>query len=272
MRNLSVIRVAFPADLTGSLRITPCGLERIANPLAIECSHPGISMDVLDLVREILNFTPRFVSPQTGRYGALTPNASWDGVIGLLHRNEADICLPVITPTPQRFDVIDFAESIVLFIPMLFLVHSPTFTPLTAIWKPFLPLVWLMWFISLLSSAIFCSFSLSKSITAVSIEKYCYALLFEKKSKFAYKSAGSKIILSFWNVMGKVGIVLFAATFVRTCIPKMSAKFNLNSAYGRLYAIQTKGYTWVATSLDYSHIQRIVDPTAYRTGSQEKLR
>ena len=52
-----------------------------------------------------LNFT---LVDVTDEYGSRDENGSWTGMIGMLHRNEADIAVADFTPTKERYQVADF--------------------------------------------------------------------------------------------------------------------------------------------------------------------
>ena len=45
------------------------------------------------------------------QYGSKNENGDWTGMIGMLHRNEADIAIAQFTPTKERYEIVDFIMS-----------------------------------------------------------------------------------------------------------------------------------------------------------------
>lgn len=45
------------------------------------------------------------------QYGIMEPNGNWTGMIGMLHRNEAEMAVADFTPTQSRSQVVDFAMA-----------------------------------------------------------------------------------------------------------------------------------------------------------------
>ncbi|XP_069960351.1 uncharacterized protein [Cherax quadricarinatus] len=54
----------------------------------------GRDVEVLRALAPVFNFTIQFIEPPNDeRWGSLLPNGSWDGVVGLLGRSEADLAI-----------------------------------------------------------------------------------------------------------------------------------------------------------------------------------
>ena len=56
-------------------------------------TYIGISMDILHSMQKEMNFTYELVTTPDGNWGSRTENGSWNGFVGQLIKNDADICL-----------------------------------------------------------------------------------------------------------------------------------------------------------------------------------
>ncbi|GIX85732.1 uncharacterized protein CDAR_241821 [Caerostris darwini] len=70
----------------------------------------GTEGQLLELISQALHFKYKLVTPSDGQVGTLQENGSWNGIIGLVSRGEADIGLTQISVTKQRLEVVDFSE------------------------------------------------------------------------------------------------------------------------------------------------------------------
>jgi hypothetical protein len=55
-----------------------------------------------------LSFRTRYEEPDHGSYGARDSNGTWDGVIGSVAANRADVGLNVLDFEISRLDVVDY--------------------------------------------------------------------------------------------------------------------------------------------------------------------
>eukprot|EP00794_Sanderia_malayensis_P008227 gene8227-9107_t len=69
----------------------------------------GYLMDVLKKLQTDLWFQPDLYIVQDGFYGAYS-NGSWNGMVGDLIRNKADVSIAALTNTKGRSEVVDFSE------------------------------------------------------------------------------------------------------------------------------------------------------------------
>ncbi len=95
---MGTIRVAI---IQNRIRVTKCGIDWALKQQKHLCSEPGMALEILLLILESLGLKPEFVVPETGLFGG-SNGTHWDGMIGLLHRNEADISIPALTDTLER--------------------------------------------------------------------------------------------------------------------------------------------------------------------------
>ncbi|KAK6186486.1 hypothetical protein SNE40_008516 [Patella caerulea] len=55
-----------------------------------------------------LNFTFTFVQPSDGKYGGKSSDGKWQGLVGLLDREEVDMVIADFSITKERSKVVDF--------------------------------------------------------------------------------------------------------------------------------------------------------------------
>lgn len=72
----------------------------------------GFCVDVINLVCSRWNWTCTIKPTPDGRYGAPGKNGRWDGLIGQLHRGEADIAAASLAVTRARWRVVGFSPPI----------------------------------------------------------------------------------------------------------------------------------------------------------------
>eukprot|EP00095_Tigriopus_kingsejongensis_P000205 maker-scaffold41_size498431-snap-gene-3.27 protein:Tk00205 transcript:maker-scaffold41_size498431-snap-gene-3.27-mRNA-1 annotation:"hypothetical protein L798_01404" len=75
-------------------------------------SWTGISLDILNHIQKVLKFSYSFVPSPDGNWGAQEPDGSWNGFVGQLMNESADICIACITISDERRQVIDFSTPI----------------------------------------------------------------------------------------------------------------------------------------------------------------
>ncbi|KAF8777985.1 Glutamate receptor like protein [Argiope bruennichi] len=63
----------------------------------------------LQVVLDNLSMDYKFVFPKEKQYGKLLPNGSWNGMIGMLQRGEADLAFTYLTVTEERAKVVNFS-------------------------------------------------------------------------------------------------------------------------------------------------------------------
>ncbi|CAL8121828.1 unnamed protein product [Orchesella dallaii] len=107
--------------------------------------YEGFCKDLMDVIANQLNFTYEIKLSMDGRHGSENPNAKagWDGMVGELIREEADIAITPLAITAERERVIEFSKpyittgiSIMAFKPKRYTGEVFSFlTPLsTSIW------------------------------------------------------------------------------------------------------------------------------------------
>lgn len=69
-----------------------------------------INIELTKLLAKKFGFSYDFVSPDDNDYGTLFPNGSWSGMVGMVHRGDADIIIDDLSLTESRSKVIDFSQ------------------------------------------------------------------------------------------------------------------------------------------------------------------
>ena len=70
----------------------------------------GFLMDLMYMYARELNFTVVLSESVDRKFGGKTKNGSFNGMVGMLVRNETDIVVAHMTTTKQRSEVIDYCK------------------------------------------------------------------------------------------------------------------------------------------------------------------
>ncbi|XP_057313647.1 glutamate receptor ionotropic, NMDA 3A-like isoform X2 [Hydractinia symbiolongicarpus] len=73
----------------------------------------GLSLELFDAIAKKLKLSYDLFIPEDGLYGGFH-NGSWNGVIGEIHRGEADVGAQVFAPNEARSHVVDFTEHFMI--------------------------------------------------------------------------------------------------------------------------------------------------------------
>ncbi|XP_034232443.1 glutamate receptor 1 isoform X2 [Thrips palmi] len=82
------------------------------DPKRPEEGYEGFCKDLADLVAKKLGITYKLVRVKDGKYGHVNPDSpkGWDGMVGELIREEADMAIAPLTITSERERVVDFSK------------------------------------------------------------------------------------------------------------------------------------------------------------------
>ena len=78
--------------------------------------EPNNQVELIGLYGEVWeemvkNLGLNFTVAMSHQYGGKNEDGSWSGMVGMLHRNEADIAVADFTPTNERYEVVDFFDT-----------------------------------------------------------------------------------------------------------------------------------------------------------------
>lgn len=134
----------------GERRSTYVTVERDVNGNII--GYKGYCYEIIHALQKLYNFTYEVEIPGDNTYGRETLNGSWNGMIGLILENRADIAVGVFSVTHSRSQVVDFSVGF-LEEPATILIPPPAQESRLLVYaKPFQLQVWvtLMVFASVL--------------------------------------------------------------------------------------------------------------------------
>lgn len=104
----------------------------------------GFCVDLIDQLSQLLHFRYEFKLCKDGAYGIKKKDGTWNGMIGELIRNEADIAIVDLTITSKREDAVDFTLPFMnTGISILYKKPTTKVTTLFSFLSPFSGLVWI---------------------------------------------------------------------------------------------------------------------------------
>nr|KAG5707744.1 hypothetical protein BaRGS_003319 [Batillaria attramentaria] len=96
----------------GNAKLTVAALEALPFVRNISSNgteaFEGLCIDLINALAEELKFTYQLVAPGDGLFGAPEPDGSWNGMVGMVKRGEADMAIGPFTITSIRETVVDF--------------------------------------------------------------------------------------------------------------------------------------------------------------------
>ena len=188
----------------------------------------GFLFDLWHVLEGDLNFTSSLSLTIDGKFGGKTRNGTWDGMVGMLLRDEADVILSSLTKTSIRYQVIDFT------IPLFPKVHctfiSPriygTVTNLTLYVKRFSVLTWAMIFMMTLILAIafyivndsgvnrFHSMSDSEAFGPLQSVGFTAMMLMQLSYNVSIRSTSAKILFMSCSIFAYIIFTFFACDLI----------------------------------------------------------
>ncbi|KAF8763753.1 Glutamate receptor ionotropic like protein [Argiope bruennichi] len=145
-----------------------------------------------------LGFQFDIVEAKDGQYGSLKADGNWTGMVGMVHRGEADLAFTTLAITEQRTEIIDFSPTYENVAPT-FAYKKPGVTlPLFAYLYPFDIIVWGCIFLLLfLLPAFFVKISDKKIHYGTTFYKF-FASLLGQSFKMTSKSSHLNALLCCW--------------------------------------------------------------------------
>ena len=68
----------------------------------------GYFIDLLNIIKRGCNFTSHIIYSVDGKFGGVNENGSWNGMVGMVTRDEADVILSPLTINKSRKTAIDY--------------------------------------------------------------------------------------------------------------------------------------------------------------------
>ncbi|XP_076348087.1 putative glutamate receptor [Tachypleus tridentatus] len=199
----------------------------------------GIDAKLLNILAETLNFKYTIKSPLDQSWGIKLPNQSWSGLIGMIHRKEADIALGMLSITEERKEAVDFTMPYA-YDAVVFVTKAPNAKGrLLSIIKPLRWQIWFAVFLSLVLATTFLIFINSitrrwrSSSSWHAIIWYLWGCLVSQGGRIPVPGfCSARVFLAAWWLLA----VVFAASYgVFFIILNLHAlQYSNDSVYGPL--------------------------------------
>ncbi|XP_076353788.1 glutamate receptor ionotropic, delta-1-like [Tachypleus tridentatus] len=202
----------------------------------------GLEVGLLDTLAKKLNFRYIIKSPKDNEWGAKLSNKSWTGMIGMVHRKEADIAIDSIVVTEERQEAVDFTLPYV-YDSVRFVTSAPKVKDRAlAIIKPFSWQVWLGVFLSVFmatSVITFTSIIMNTQIRSTQWANtlwYVMGCLVSQGGKISlYNSYSVRLFLAIWWFFA----VIFSASYGGTLMSHMTI-FTKEQPIDTVYTLKTE--------------------------------
>ncbi|XP_050732819.1 glutamate receptor ionotropic, kainate 5-like isoform X2 [Eriocheir sinensis] len=99
---------------------------------------------LLDILAEHLRLCLEYVMSKERVYGRLTPNGSWEGMMGIVQRREVDMTGALFTVSSARLPAADFSEPIYTDEMTAMYIRPGVEPNIAGFLMPYTPLVWLL--------------------------------------------------------------------------------------------------------------------------------
>ncbi|KAG0726508.1 Glutamate receptor ionotropic, delta-1 [Chionoecetes opilio] len=106
--------------------------------------YSGIMWDLLLMLTSKLNVSVEIMRPPDGRWGVELPNGSWNGMLGMIQRQEVDMAVGPFAISYPRTKVADFPASIFVLPHRVYLPRPRGSSDLSDFVRLYHPTVWLL--------------------------------------------------------------------------------------------------------------------------------
>ncbi|GFX05737.1 glutamate receptor ionotropic, delta-2 [Trichonephila clavipes] len=163
----------------------------------------GVEANFIRVLSEFLGFKYQLAITDDAEWGQLKDDGNWTGIIGLVHRNEADIAIAHLTMSPERSSVVDF-----LFYTVeenSFVTNLPGFVMKSLFYLlPFHTYIW----ISIIIAAVFMPFLFMilriKAHTFHELLFRLFSILLGQQDCIASSEMKSRILIGTWIVFSLI--------------------------------------------------------------------
>ncbi|XP_076352268.1 putative glutamate receptor [Tachypleus tridentatus] len=101
----------------------------------------GVDIEILNVLQKLFNITYEIHRPPDGKWGSLI-NGTWNGMIGMIHRQEVDLAMGGMTISLARRQVVDFSPAY-CFDRTTFVTRAPSEN--SKAWVIVFPFQWTVW-------------------------------------------------------------------------------------------------------------------------------
>ncbi|XP_042203858.1 probable glutamate receptor [Homarus americanus] len=215
----------------------------------------GILIELLHTLTQIYNFTYIMKLPDDGKWGSISSDGSWNGMVGEVHRNEMDMALGPTSITEEREKAIDFTTPFDFEPWDIMIPASQENVDLSAFLMPFSGYVWVGVMMSWIAVGVML-FLLSKSDYHLSVFSVQSSSGPRSPSvlRFLLESLGSllsqsirqprsetvKVLSGWWWVF----CVITIASYSSKLIASITVRFTTPPVTSLLQMVETQPIVW----------------------------
>ncbi|XP_041351061.1 glutamate receptor ionotropic, kainate 4-like [Gigantopelta aegis] len=192
--------------------------------------YSGFCVYLLNSLAENLNFTYEFVEPTRGSWGVLV-NGSWNGLVGMMERREADLALADLTINIDRSKVMHYLLPPIYYdyIDIIFKEENNMPSTWMTLLRPFCPIVF-MW-IAVCAASFFILYAAAVILfrkkcthkneprTASDVFWFTISSLLKQGSRIDPTTHGARVLVSAW--------LLFVVIIVAEYTANLTAAFTV---------------------------------------------
>lgn len=157
---------------------------------------------LISFLSETIGFKYEIVMPEDGKYGQLLPNGTWNGLIGLLQRREADLAFSRLTISYERFKAFRFSYPYLLA-PQTFMSDALEYLPNSyRIMQSFSISVWVSVVISLFVMLVILPPFKTKKNEKQSMLLIIYQALLSYPTRLKSRKLSTKLFMISWIIGG----------------------------------------------------------------------
>ncbi|XP_071035324.1 glutamate receptor ionotropic, delta-2-like [Parasteatoda tepidariorum] len=200
----------------------------------------GIGGEFFDLISYYANFKYSLVVPLDGQFGHLDKGGNWTGLVGMVHRNEADMALSV-TMTEERMTAVDFSIPYTVQ-DISFFIKRPLRLPnVMNFLQPFSFNVWmcLLSAIFITPAVFYALFNTKHSYFSILFQVFGSVL--KQSTHFKTSALKGKSFLMLWYAFTLILSWSYSATFV-TNLALPPEVISLRNFVELSNAVRNKGY------------------------------
>ncbi|XP_042855611.1 glutamate receptor-like [Penaeus japonicus] len=201
--------------------------------------YSGIMWDLLQMLTAKMNLEFEIYQPPDGMWGVELPNGSWNGMLGMIQRQEVDMALGPFAVSYPRTKVADFPSSIFVLPHRLYLPRPRGSPDLSDFVRLFHPLVWVMVLLSacVVAMAVWAASRMegrsrhahSVPLSSVKVLLQVWASLMQESCEWRAAGVG-RALMGMWFLVTLVlmntysGLLVASLSFPKVAIPIASVE------------------------------------------------
>lgn len=173
----------------------------------------GFEGEFLNIILSKLKQNYEVVVPADGEYGRLNSNGSWTGMIGMLHNNEADMAISLLSITKMRLRVVDFSTSYTTEEGTFVIEKVKKESLNLAYLSPFDISTWMCFLVSMIALTFLFRSMLNKKMSYGQILFGLIASILRQPVSIKYDTSKSKGLLALWLLFALICSASYSAIF-----------------------------------------------------------